>query len=52
MREIRRDAKNICSLLGGEKYAIDYCRSEYGWTCERTADHVRSPENLLREVRE
>lgn len=51
MREIRGDAKNIRSLLGGAKYAIDYWQSEYGWTCKQNTDQVWSFENLLREVR-
>ncbi len=31
MKEIRGDAKNIRSLLGGAKYAIDYYQREYRW---------------------
>jgi hypothetical protein len=31
MREIRADAKNIRSLLGGAKYAIDYYQRDYRW---------------------
>lgn len=31
MREIRGDAKNIRTLLGGAKYAIDYYQREYRW---------------------
>ncbi len=33
MKEIRGDAKNIRTLLGGSKYAIDYYQREY--RCER-----------------
>ena len=31
MREIRGDAKNIRTLLGGSKFAIDYYQREYRW---------------------
>lgn len=31
MKEIRGDAKNIRSLLGGAKFAIDYYQREYRW---------------------
>ncbi len=31
MNEIRGDAKNIRSLLGGTKFAIDYYQREYRW---------------------
>jgi hypothetical protein len=31
MKEIRGDAKNIRTLLGGAKYAIDYYQREYRW---------------------
>lgn len=50
MREIRGDAKNIRSLLGGAKYAIDYYQREYRWARKEIAEQVWSPKNLLREV--
>jgi len=31
MKEVRGDAKNIRTLLGGAKYAIDYYQREYRW---------------------
>lgn len=50
MREIRGDAKNIRSLLGGAKYAIDYYQREYRWARNEIFEQVWTPKNLLREV--
>ena len=38
MREIRGDAKNIRSLLGGAKFAIDYYQREYRWRKKQVAE--------------
>jgi hypothetical protein len=35
MKEIRGDAKNIRSLLGGAKYSIDYYQREYKWEAKQ-----------------
>lgn len=40
MREIRGDAKNIRSLLGGAKYAIDYYQREYRWTRKQITELI------------
>ena len=38
MKEIRGDAKNIRSLLGGAKYAIDYYQREYKWETKQVTE--------------
>jgi len=38
MKEIRGDAKNIRSLLGGSKFAIDYYQREYRWEKKQIAE--------------
>ena len=40
MREIRGNAKNIRSLLGGAKFAIDYYQREYRWENKQVAELV------------
>ena len=40
MREIRGDAKNIRSLLGNAKYAIDYYQREYRWETKQVAELI------------
>ena len=40
MREIRGDAKNIRSLLGGAKYAIDYYQREYRWARKQITELI------------
>lgn len=40
MREIRGDAKNIRSLLGGAKFAIDYYQREYRWESKQVAELI------------
>jgi hypothetical protein len=40
MREIRGDAKNIRSLLGGAKFAIDYYQREYRWKKKQVAELI------------
>lgn len=40
MREIRGDAKNIRSLLGGVKYAIDYYQREYRWARKQITELI------------
>ena len=40
MREIRGNAKNIRSLLGGAKFAIDYYQREYRWETKQVAELV------------
>jgi len=38
MREIRGDAKNIRTLLGGTKFAIDYYQREYRWETKHVTE--------------
>lgn len=38
MKEIRGDAKNIRTLLGGAKYAIDYYQREYKWQTKHISE--------------
>ncbi|MDM7985889.1 MAG: DUF262 domain-containing protein [Smithella sp.] len=38
MKEIRGDAKNIRTLLGGAKYSIDYYQREYKWQTKHIAE--------------
>ena len=38
MREIRGDAKNIRTLLGGSKFAIDYYQREYRWETKQVTE--------------
>jgi hypothetical protein len=40
VREIRGDAKNIRSLLGGAKFAIDYYQREYRWEKKQVAELI------------
>lgn len=40
MREIRGDAKNIRSLLGGAKYAIDYYQREFRWAPKQITELI------------
>ena len=40
MREIRGDAKNLRSLLGGAKFAIDYYQREYRWETKHVAELI------------
>lgn len=40
MKEIRGLAKNIRSLLGGAKFAIDYYQREYRWETKQVAELV------------
>lgn len=40
MREIRGDAKNIRSLLGGSKFAIDYYQREYRWEKKQVTELI------------
>ena len=40
MREIRGDAKNLRSLLGGTKFAIDYYQREYRWKTKQVAELI------------
>lgn len=41
MKEIRGDAKNIRSLLGGAKFAIDYYQREYRWETKQVAELIQ-----------
>lgn len=38
MKEIQGDAKNIRSLLGGSKFAIDYYQREYRWETKQIVE--------------
>ena len=40
MREIRGNAKNIRTLLGGAKFAIDYYQREYRWETKQVAELI------------
>lgn len=40
MKEIRGDAKNLRSLLGGEKFEIDYYQREYSWATKQVAELI------------
>ena len=40
MREIRGDAKNIRSLLGGAKFAIDYYQREFRWEKKQVTELI------------
>lgn len=40
MREIRGDAKNLRSLLGGAKFAVDYYQREYRWATKQVAELI------------
>ena len=40
MREIRGDAKNIRTLLGGGKFAIDYYQREFRWEKKQVAELI------------
>ena len=40
MREIRGDAKNIRTLLGGAKFAIDYYQREFRWEKKQVAELI------------
>ena len=40
MREIRGNAKNLRSLLGGTKFAIDYYQREYRWQKKQVAELI------------
>ena len=49
MREIRGDAKNLRSLLGGAKFAIDYYQREYRWETKQVAELI---EDLAEKFRD
>ena len=40
MREIRGDARNIRSLLGGAKFAIDDYQREYRWETKQVVELI------------
>ena len=40
MKEIRGDAKNIRSLLGGAKFSIDYYQREYRWGKKQVSELI------------
>ena len=40
MKEIRGDAKNIRTLLGGTKFAIDYYQREYRWKTKQVTELI------------
>ena len=40
MKEIRGDAKNLSSLLGRTKFAIDYYQREYRWETKQVAELI------------
>jgi hypothetical protein len=40
MKEIRGDAKNIRSLLGGSKFAIDYYQREFRWEKKQVTELI------------
>jgi len=40
MQEICGNAKNIRSLLGGAKFAVDYYQREYRWETKHIAELI------------
>ena len=40
MKEIRGDAKNLRSLLGGSKFAIDYYQREFRWEKKQVTELI------------
>ena len=40
MKEIRGDAKNLRTLLGGAKFAIDYYQREYRWETKQVTELI------------
>jgi hypothetical protein len=40
MKEIRGDAKNIRTLLGGAKFSVDYYQREYRWEFKQVAELI------------
>jgi hypothetical protein len=50
MRENQGDARNIRSLLGGAKFAIDYCQRECRMEGKQVAEQIWSLDVLRREV--
>ena len=49
MKEIRGDAKNVRSLLGGSKYAIDYYQREYRWQTKHITELLDDLATKFRE---
>ena len=49
MREIRGNAKNLRSLLGGAKFAIDYYQREYRWETRQVSELI---EDLTEKFRD
>ena len=49
MKEIRGDAKNLRSLLGGAKFAIDYYQREYRWETKQVTELI---EDLTEKFRD
>ena len=52
MKEIRGDAKNLRSLLGGTKFAIDYYQREYRWETKQVAELIEDLAQKFRDSHE
>jgi len=48
MREIRGNAKNIRSLLGGAKFTIDYYQREYRWEKKQVKERMAEQKSQSR----
>ena len=52
MKEIRGDTKNLRSLLGGTKFAIDYYQREYRWETKQVAELIEDLAQKFRDSHE
>ena len=52
MKEIRGDAKNLRSLLGGTKFAIDYYQREYRWETKQVVELIEDLAQKFRDSHE
>ena len=52
MKEIRGDAKNLRSLLGGTKFAIDYYQREYRWETKQVRELIEDLAQKFRDSHE
>lgn len=52
VKEIRGDAKNLRTLLGGAKFAIDYYQREYRWESKQVAELIEDLAEKFRDDHE
>lgn len=52
MNETRADAKNLRTLLGGSKFAIDYYQREYRWETKQVAELIADLAEKFRDSHE